>query len=152
MYAPSPLHRATIHTTHSTGEQSIWFPHARMCRRRSCALSLNRNGEGHLLSEKTQAVFSNTGNLPPAPAAPGGGAKPALGALCDQSVRSCCVCASALRRPCWTSGTPDKRAPMAVKMQSSMHVANAVSAAREPRASSPAAAVILLSNYAVIHA
>jgi hypothetical protein len=49
--SPSPSHCATIHTTHSSGEESMWFPH-RMCRRRSHTLSLNRNGEGHLLSEK----------------------------------------------------------------------------------------------------
>jgi hypothetical protein len=74
--APSPSHCATVHTTHSPGEGSMWFPH-RMCRRKcSHTLSLNRNGESHLLSQsaKKRLNLVNTGNLPPAPAAPGGGA------------------------------------------------------------------------------
>jgi hypothetical protein len=58
--APGPSHCATIHTTHSSGEGIMWLPH-RMCRCRSHTLSLNRNGESHLLSEKrlnlvTQAI------------------------------------------------------------------------------------------------
>jgi hypothetical protein len=60
LHAPSPSQCATIHTTHSSGEESMWFPH-RMCRRRSHTLSLNRNANDQLLSEKrlnlvTQAI------------------------------------------------------------------------------------------------
>jgi hypothetical protein len=62
--APSPSHCATTHATHSSGEESMWFPH-RMSRRRSHTFSLNESKrESHLLSEK-KAKFSNTGNPPP---------------------------------------------------------------------------------------
>ena len=72
LHAPSPSQCATIHTTHSSGEESMWSPH-RMCRRRSHTLSLNRNGEDHLLSEKRLNLVTRA-IPPPAQAAPGGGA------------------------------------------------------------------------------
>jgi hypothetical protein len=52
----------------------MWFPH-RMCRRGSRTLSLNRNGETHLLSEKRLNLVTPA-IPPPAPAASGGGGAP----------------------------------------------------------------------------
>jgi hypothetical protein len=86
-----------------------WWPPHRMCRRRSHALSFNRNGEGHLLSEKrpnlvTQAISfkklwflvgpkgphtcgiswhpGGRGARARVPGLAGGASKPDFGALC----------------------------------------------------------------------